>query len=241
MNDAQDRSRMNEDEEDDSDERPDSTWWSYGSRLATGGRCTFLIFCALLTGIEACLLVGLPIVAAGSLLMSWYYWMILVMLTFDVMSGLMFAIALARSSLGTMTAAIAFYILACVWHVVAVIFFVLVLLTCEGDPMCAANLTCSGTILGAYAGPSGRFVTFFSVTAAMVLLHLAGIIVSFMARQELAAFGRHLIGRARPRRTSAAAAAAGGDAAVGAPLFGETSFSALRNRGASGGGYPAGR
>jgi hypothetical protein len=138
-----------------------------------------MILVLLVIGVEACLVIGLPI-GPGSIATNLYWWTLMLMFALLVIAHLLISVAsVAWSSRGPAIAAIVFFIVSMGWRIWAIVYFVLMLATCDGDLRCADNLDCLGGVTGVYSGPTASFLGLFIVTIIDVVIHISAIFVCF--------------------------------------------------------------
>lgn len=178
-----------------------TAWEKVGSLVTRGGEMLILIVLPLLIGLEALLLIGLPIsLTPSDLLINWYYWLFMFMIMLGTVSEMLFSLGAARAASGAAIVGMLFMALAWLFHAAGVVTLLIVLLTCEGDAMCAGNMDSGGSVIGPYDGPSSRFLGVFVVSIIGLVIYLIGILVSFQLWSALRVVERNLLARAVRRR-----------------------------------------
>jgi hypothetical protein len=111
--------------------------------------------------------------------MHFMYWVLLIAIITTTLAMMLFSIAVAVAKKGLFIASLIFFVVAMAWHLVELIYMSIILATCDGDLYCADNLTCDGTVSGAYGGPTSRFLAIFAMSILFVIIHFVGILISW--------------------------------------------------------------
>jgi hypothetical protein len=144
----------------------------------------------LLLAVEACLAVDFQI-GPGNELASIVFWILVLGLGVPMFGEMLYSLGLITGSAGAVLAAMIFYIVAWGWTFFAMIWWILMLVTCDGDVNCADNIDCLGVPSGPYGGPTGRFIGIFVLLIIGFILYLMAFIICFFDMRTLKAHKVH--------------------------------------------------
>jgi hypothetical protein len=166
-------------EDDDDDDLHGFT--ALGSAVARIKHVVVLVVLLLLLGVMACCVIGLSI-DVGSLVKSFYYWMFVLQAALSAVGITVFAVGMTKADPKLLGLTMVILLAATAWSALTAIVLGLILFSCNGDPMCADNLDCCGTVFAAYGGPTGRFLATFASVLAEMVVYLFAAFMAWRAR-----------------------------------------------------------
>lgn len=161
------------------------TYYSIGSVILNGGAIFAIIFNAAMIALEFAAEIAIPFGNGGADIMSMTYWVFVLTPGVAMIPLVFFVLGVALASAALLTAAIAFYFIICLWQLFAVIWFIILLVTCDGTLQCASNMLCDGTTSGTYTGPTIQFIVIFAAVLVMLIAEFVALCVAFAGRRVL--------------------------------------------------------
>lgn len=143
--------------------------------------CSFAIPLAL--ALEACTFIGTPF--GNNELMVPEYWFTVISIAYTLVWFIFFIMAFGMAGLGMMTFALVLTIIGAAWQLFMVIYWIVLLVTCDSSTQCADNVDCTGAVVGVYSGPTSRFIASLVGIIVMFFVKVMAIAAEFHARKLL--------------------------------------------------------
>jgi hypothetical protein len=141
------------------------------------------IFLPLILGVEAATFIAMPF--GPTPLMEPEYWFAIVSVSIVFVLLVPFIIGFAQASWGILTFALVVSIIAMIWQLFMIVWWIILLITCDGTVECADNLDYMGVVTGVFTGPTTRFLVSFIFIIVMFFVEFMVIAAEFRARRIL--------------------------------------------------------